>query len=333
MVLGITFASMLFLFGFVTKDSMDQLISGNYQDTYKYEYQYTFRALESSPPPGGEKMALANFTSQSYAKGTKSFIIYGMQPDARLIQLEDGAGEQLAFDQVIATKTLADKMGIGEGDTIRVHNEWNAQTMEITIDQIADTYIGDMIYMPIADFNKKNGLPADSYLQVVSSSKLNLDSNSLLSALSKQDVLSGYKDLVKPLQEMIGMIAIVAFIIGLIVVHVIFTMTIEENRGKISLLKVLGYTKKEVFRLVLGYNKWLVFLGYLLSIPLILVSLKQMFSAVTSEMGLNFPIRVQWSNLVIVLALVCLTYLCSIWLNRKKIHLIPMDESLKSMRE
>lgn len=333
MVLGVTFASMLFLFGFVTKDSMDQLIQGNYQQTIKYEYEYTFSTLQTSPPPGGERMALASFTSPRDADGNKAFAIYGMQPDASLIQLEDASGKQLTFDQVIMTKTLADTMGIKEGDTVQVRNEWNAKTFEIKVDQVADTYIGDIIYMPIAKFNQQNGLPEGSYLQLVSANKLNLNQGALLSTQSRQDLLDGYRNLIKPMQEMIGMIAIVAFIIGLIVIHVIFSMTVEESRAKVSLLKVLGYRKQEIFKLVLGFNKWLVLLGYLLSIPLILLSLKQMFNALTTEMGLHFPITIQWRNLIIVFVLVCLTYFCSIWLNRNKMDRIPMDETLKSMRE
>ncbi|XEC95118.1 ABC transporter permease [Paenibacillus tarimensis] len=333
MVLATAFASMLFLLGFVMKDSMDRLIEGNYQEAFKYEYQYTFRTFEASAPPGGEKMSLAGFTSERYHKGEKSFIIYGMQPDASLIRLWNGAGERLSFDQVIATKTLADQMGVGEGDTIRARNEWNAKIIDIQIDRIANTLIGDVIYMPIAEFNETNGLPDDSYLQLIASNKLDMDQSLLLSTLSKQDILNGYKELIKPLQAMNGMIAFAAFTIGLILIYVLISMTIEENRGKISMLKVLGYTKREVFRLVLGYNKWLMLMGYLLSIPLILLSLRQMFSAVASEMGIHFPVTVQWSNLVIVLGLVCATYFCSIWLNRNKIHAIPMEEALKSSRE
>jgi putative ABC transport system permease protein len=334
MLMGVIFASMLFLLGFVTQDSMDELVNGSYQDAYQYEYQYTFKLIQTGTPPlATDRMSLASFTSPMYQDGNQSFIIYGVDSDTELLRLNDSSGNPLTFDQVIITKPLAEKMGVAVGDEIHIHNEWNAQSSQIQVDQIADTFIGEYIYLPLTDFNTQNGYPVDNYVQLISDERLDIDGDQLLSELSKQDLLDGYQNLIKPLQSMVAVIAVIAFLIGLIIIHIVFTMTIEENRDKISLFKILGYKRKEVFSLVLGMNKWLVLIGYLLSIPLIVISLELVFNAVTAEMGITFPITIRWVNLFIVFLLLCFVYLISKWLNRAKIHRIPMEEMLKSARE
>ena len=56
----------------------------------------------------------------------------------------------------------------------------------------------------------------------------------------------------QPLQVTVGVISFTAFIIGIIVIYVVTSLIIEENKGNISLMKVFGYRRKEVNSLILN---------------------------------------------------------------------------------
>jgi len=98
-----------------------------------------------------------------------------------------------------------------------------------------------------------------------SKERLSIPSEKLLSESNRQDMIDGYNALLMPMKYMIGGIAAMAFIIGLIVIYVVTSLVIEENKANISMLKILGYSNKEVFSLILSRNTILVILGYTIS--------------------------------------------------------------------
>jgi len=332
MIFGVTFASMLLLLGFATKDSMDYMVNSSYKDIYQYNYEYTFNALQTEAPISGEKRSLSTFTANLNQKD-EDLVIFGVQKDSKLINLMDKSGHHLSFDQVIITKSMSDRYGLKEGDSIEVKNKYNSKNFMLKIDNIAKAYTGDFIYMPLNDFNQFNGYPENSYLQIDSKEKLNIPSEKLLSESNRQDMIDGYNTLLMPMKYMIGGIAAMAFIIGLIVIYVVTSLVIEENKANISMFKILGYSNKEVFSLILSSNTILVILGFTISVPLILVSLKSFFDAMTKDMNLTIPTQLNTISILISFVIIMITYELSKALNRKKVLSVSMSDSLKEKRD
>ncbi|MCJ7689273.1 MAG: FtsX-like permease family protein, partial [Clostridiaceae bacterium] len=234
---------------------------------------------------------------------------------------------------IIITKSMSDRYNLEEGDSIKVKNKVNSKEFTIKIDKIAKTYIGDIIYMPLNEFNNLNGYPENSYLQLDSMEKLNISQDKLISKTNSQDAIDGYNALLKPMNYMIGGIAATAFIIGLIVLYVVTSLLIEENKANISMFRILGYTKKEVFSLILGSNIILVVLGYIISVPLILMTLKSFFNTMTKEMNITIPTKLDNINILIGFIIILITYEISKALNKRKVLSVSMADSLKEKRE
>jgi len=330
LIIGVTFASMLFLMGFVMIDSMNYLINNSYDEVYDYNYDYIFNSFQIGEQNNGEALSFSPFT----LVGTdKSIVIYGVQEDAELIKLRDVDGNLLDLSDTIVSKSLADKMELNEGHELKVKNELNSQEFTIKIDEIADYYLGDYIFMPIDSFNSLNGYPENSYLELYSKDELDISDDKLLMKNNKDDLLNSFEIILEPLRYMIGIIGFFAFIIGLIVMYVVTTLLIEENKLNISLFKVLGYKKKEIYSLIFGSNTVLIIIGYLLSIPILFTSLNKFFTMITEEMNVAIPIRINEKNMIIGFVLVYFTYLVSNALNKKKVNKIQMIDILKSRAE
>ena len=110
-------------------------------------------------------------------------------------------------------------------------------------------------------------------------------------------------------------------------------MIIEENKFNISLLKVLGYSKKIIYSLILNSNTFLVIIGYIISIPLILLFIGKYFDMLANQMNIALPVKLNNLNIVIGFIFIFITYEVSKFLNKKKIINISMVESLKSRLE
>lgn len=330
LILGVTFASMLYLMGFVMMDSMNYLINNSYDEVYEYNYDYIYNSFQIGKPAEGEALTFSPFTSD---KTDKSIVIYGLQEDAELIKLRDLEGNLIDLNNTIVSKSLADKIELKEGDELKVKNKLNSKEFTLQIDKIADYYLGDYIFMPINTFNSLNGYPENSYLEVYSKKELNISEDKLLMKNEKEDLLNSFETMLEPLNYMIGIIGLFAFIIGLIVMYVVTSLLIEENKLNISLFKVLGYKKKEIYSLIFGSNTILIIIGYLLSIPILFTSLNKFFMIITEEMNVAIPIRINEKNVVIGFILIYITYLVSNALNKKRVNKIQMTDVLKSRAE
>lgn len=133
---------------------------------------------------------------------------------------------------------------------------------------------------------------------------------------------------------MVGVLATLAFIIGVIVISVVTSLTVEESRQTISLMKIFGYRQWEINALILNSSTFVVGLGYLIGIPLILAALGAVLQLFEESIGLSLPPgTISPLYLLIGFITVMLSYELSKLLSRKKVAAVSMGEALKAGRE
>lgn len=331
LLLGIVMATMLLLMGFAAKSSMDSLMKDSFSEAFKYNYQYVFNSVQNGNPQKGEAFSEIPFTLKSDNK--MNFTVYGVNSNSQYISFKDNSGNILKSDKIIITRPLADKLKVKPNDMIQVVNRLDSKEYSITIDSIAETYVGQYIYIPLDKLNDMIKFPTGSYMGLWSTEKIDIPENKLLASVTVDDMKNAFDTMTKPLQVIIGGVAFMSFIIGLIVIYVVTSLTIEENKENISLMKVLGYRKKEVYSLILNSSSFIVLIGYILGVPLLLASLSAMFKSMTKDMSISFPVTIDYIYVVIGFIIIYLTYEISKLLSRKKINRISMSEALKSRIE
>jgi putative ABC transport system permease protein len=331
LLLGVMLATMLLLFGFAAKSSLDSLMKDGFEDAFKYNYSYVFNSFQQGSPENGEAFSETPFTLESDNK--TSIALYGVSPNSKYITFKNKSGEKLSTDEIIITRALADRLKVLPQDAIKIINKLDSKEYSITIDSIAESYVGNYIYMPLSEFNSMLNYPPNSYIGIWSTEKLDIPQNKLLTTVTKDDIKGAFSTMTAPIQTSLGTMAFMSFIIGLIVIYVVTSMVIEENKENISLMKVLGYRKKEVYSMILNSSSFLVVLGYVLGVPLLLASLSAMFKSLTKEMSISLPITISYSYLVIGFVIIYFTFVVSKTLNKKKINRISMNEVLKSRLE
>ncbi|EKQ57968.1 MULTISPECIES: FtsX-like permease family protein [unclassified Clostridium] len=327
LLLGIIMSTMLLLMGFASKSSMDSLLKESFNEAFKYNYHYVFNALQNGKPENGEPFLEVPF-AMKYDNKT-NFTVYGVNPDSKYISFKDKSGNILKPDRIIITRPLADKLNIAPKDTLKLIDRLDSKEYSITVDSIAETFVGQYVYMPLDTLNNMLGFPSGSYIGLWSTEKIDIPENKLLTVVTVDDMKKAFDTMTKPLQAVIGSIAFISFILGLIVIYVVTSLTIEENKDNISLLKVLGYRKKEIYSLILNSSRFIVVLGYILGVPLLLGSLTALFKSMTKEMSISFPVTINYIYVLIGFVIIYLTFELSKLLSRKKINRISMAEALK----
>lgn len=330
MIFGVAFASMLMLSGFVMSDSIDGMVEQGFSDVNKYNHMYIFNDIKSESVKSGEKICLFPFTD---VNEKNSFSLFGIQKDTKMINLKDLKGDKIGADNVIITQSLANKLKIKENDNIRVKNKLTSDKMELKIDKITEASFGNYIYMPIDEFAKINKIPNGSYNGMLTMEKLGFKSDEIASAMNKADFINGYREMVKPMKTMIIILAVVSAVIGIIIVYIVTSMVIEENKNNISLLKILGYNKKTIYKLILNSNTILVILGYILAVPITLKMQEVIFATITEQMSITISIDIKYSSLVISFVGIMIVYEVAKLMVRKKILNVSMADALKNRIE
>lgn len=329
---GVVMATMLLLLGFTAKSSMDHLMNYGFKDTYKFQYEYVFKSPRSTQTPAGAEKFSAASVNPKKDSGI-SLELVGVEAGQKYILLKDRAGNVLRPDRAIITRPLAEKLKIGPGDSIDVVNRLDSKEYAITIGGVAETYIGEFVFMPIEQLNKLTGLPAGSYMGLWSDARLDIPEDQLYSARTVEDSVKAFNESTKPLQATVGVISFISFIIGLIVIYIVTSLIIEENKGNISLMKVFGYRRKEVDLLILNSSSVIIAAGYIIGIPLILTTMGIFFGSLTESVKLTLPVVISYPYILIGFMVIWLTYEISKALSKRKVGRISMAEALKAGTE
>ncbi|QHQ59761.1 FtsX-like permease family protein [Anaerocolumna sedimenticola] len=331
LLLGVAIATMLLLIGFAAKSSLDYVMVEGFKQAFKYNYHYVFNTLQTETRMEGEAFSEELFSPESNDK--LNLAVYGVTPNSKYITFKDKSGNQLNTNQVIMTKPLADKLKVKPSDTVKIISKTDSKEYSVTIDSIAETYVGNYIYMPLSQFNSMLNYPSGSYFGLWSKDKLNIPEDQLLAALSVDDMKNAFNSMTQPIQATVGTMAFISFIIGLIVIYVVTSMIIEENKENISLMKVLGYRKREVYSMILNSSSFLIILGFILGIPLLFMSLGSMLNSLTKDMSVALPLKIDSIYLILGFVIIYLTFEVSKALSKKKVSKISMNEVLKSRLE
>ena len=124
-----------------------------------------------------------------------------------------------------------------------------------------------------------------------------------------------------------------ASLIAFSILFVLTALTVEKNYYVISLLKVMGYQKREVRSMILNSYFIYALISALLSIPIALLTLRVIIVVFAEGYGLVLPLEFEWIYIVYTFGAVVLLFFMSTFISRRKINQIPLQEVLQTYRE
>ena len=332
LLFGVVAATMLMLYGLTMKSSVDYMLNEGVKELYNLEHEYVFTSEKTGAPPAGTEQFGAAYVSLADNEDV-SFYITGVLPDTERIKLKDTSGRPLKPEQTTITAPLAKKLDVGEGGSVRVFDTENGKEHTFVIEKVADTYAGDFLFMPLDRFNSEFGLPADAYIGIWSDEPMTFAQGELQSTKSIDAIITGFGMLMDQMGPMIYGLIAAAFLLGLIILYIVTGLVVDENRTGISLMKVFGYKKREIGRLLLGSNTLIVVAGYLLGIPALLGTVGALYGSLTESLQIVLPVKLNAVYMLFGFALVLVTFQFAKWMCRKKVARIPMSEALKAGTE
>jgi putative ABC transport system permease protein len=335
LVLGVSAASMILLYGLTYNHSMDVVMEKGALARYLYPLEYNFKEVQNLQQNGGIPEGAEPYNAfRCYPEGKESveFYLVGTEPDSVGFKMNDMRGNALSRDQVNISYPLASRLKLKEGDTIRFVNKLDGKSYSLKIDGIVEAYGEQFVFMPLDEFNRMTGQPLGSYRTVLSSHEIDFNKSLLAGVMDARDP-EAFKDLAMPTTLIVTSVTALAVLIAVIIIYLVTSLMIDESRNTISLLKVLGYRGRELAKLILNSSTPAVSIGFWLGLPLMLAFGNILYGVVAEMINMVIPMIVNPLYVLTSFVLIFAVYEITKRLSGRKLAKISMSESLKAGTE
>ena len=324
--IGVAIAAFCIVAGLVMSDSMDALLNDGLTSSIKYEYLYRLNTLQQGTPDEGEAL----FQNYYEVDGsTVQLSAQGIETGSKYFPDKTDSGEKLELDQYYLTSAAAETFGVEPGEKLTFYNIADLKEHKVTISGVVTDNTHCYLYTGRDNATELAGVDAGTYNCIISKDALTLDKE-LVASETKMAVTADTMDnLMGPMKAIILMIEIVGIVLGVFVLYLIINMIVSETSTNISVMKVLGFNRKEISNRVLNVNHVLVCIGYLLGIPIAYTFVKVGYSDTIENYGMLLSPVVTVKAIVTGFLLTWVTYELSLLLQKRKISRIDMVEALK----
>lgn len=324
--IGVAIAAFCIVAGLVMSDSMDALLNDGLTSSIKYEYLYRLNTLQQGTPDEGEAL----FQNYYEVDGsTVQLSAQGIETGSKYFPDKTDSGEKLELDQYYLTSAAAETFGVEPGEKLTFYNIADLKEHKVTISGVVTDNTHCYLYTGRDNATELAGVDADTYNCIISKDALTLDKELVASETKMMVTADTMDNLMGPMKAIILMIEIVGIVLGVFVLYLIINMIVSETSTNISVMKVLGFNRKEISNRVLNVNHVLVCIGYLLGIPIAYIFVKVGYSDTIENYGMLLSPVVTVKAIVTGFLLTWVTYELSLLLQKRKISRIDMVEALK----
>lgn len=300
-VFGMFIALLVFMMG-VDCYIMCTNLEKDYEKDTKFEYMYTLKYPEKEAPE--ESHPAYAYSCKKKALGYNFDVtILGIKEDNPYFDLKTTKSKE----KVVISSAMAQKFELKEGDDFVVSDEEKEIKYAFSVEEIADYSIGFYIFMDLDTMREMFGESKDYYNTLFSDKALDIDPGRLYATTSREDILNGSKVFVDLMMPMIYVLSIASSLIFCVVMYLMMKVMIDRSAMNISLMKIFGYRRREVKKLYLDGNFYIIVVGAAICIPLSKFVMDKCYPYMISNVGcgsnLTGPMEVFFIIYAVIIAL------------------------------
>ncbi|NEW09003.1 ABC transporter permease [Paenibacillus sp. SYP-B3998] len=345
---GVVVSTVLLITAFGTQTAL-QKVADQIEDVYTYDLRVDYTMGTSPDPsklPSGIKNSyfLSTFPVEFIKDNEKeNATLVVSEKENNLIHFFDENDNRISLENngVLVPKSYADKYRILEGDTIKIKfiaPELKNKSVDMKVLNISSQYSNPSFYSTPA-YLKSFGIdysPTSLLAQANNSTDL-VSVRNFFEQDHHVDTIADKTDLKKSAQYILKqnsfifiMFIICAVVLSFGAIYTISSINIYERNRELATLKVLGYQKYKINRLIFLENLILTTFAVIVALPLS----GYMFSNIVKVLSSTHQQIPDQLNIFAMLVSVILAFLLTILSNlllRRKVTKINMIESLKSI--
>lgn len=323
---GILFASVIVIFSLMFGPLIDDY-SKLVGKSIIADYQYVLKTPAETKVSGAEKYCVESLKTLPGKYMEDEITIYGISDNSKYVKADIPDGK------VYVSNGYMDKFGIEKGDKIELKDPYSNKKYKF---EVAGSYKYDAVisvFMNRNTFIKKFDKDDDYYSGYFSNKKLkDIDDDYVAGIITVKDLRKVSTQMKVSMGDFMDLIKYFGVTMFILLMYLLSKQIIEKNSNSIALTKILGYSDMEIGGLYIITTFAVVVISLLLSIPIVNVIMRWMFSSyLYTQMTGYIPYIISDSCYVIMFVIGVLSYLVVCVIQMIKIKKIPKSDALKNV--
>ncbi|SES83125.1 putative ABC transport system permease protein [Natronincola peptidivorans] len=263
--------------------------------------------------------------------------VIGVPRDTEFYHFKSPTGQPIEVPKngIILVDRLADSLGVKVGDEILIKNFMpDKEDERIVVKGVIEQYLGTNAYMDIEALNALMGEKGMVTGALVASRddvipKLQ-DVENIRQIQSVEDMKNSFLEFMDMIIYSVGVLMVFGGVLGFAIVYNVTVISISERILEFSSLRVLGFDKKEIYKMISRENGLMTILGIVLGIPVAYGMCVAMVNAMVTTDIFGIPLIIDISSYFIAgvatIIFVALAQLATI----RKIYRLNFIDALKN---
>lgn len=325
--IGILFANVLLLFGIMLGPMLTHY-QNEITDKLIAKHQYVLKTLVDVDDNAAEKYCVKTLATIEGRLKSEDVLVYGVKDNSIYADINTAS---LKDNEVYITNGYADKFRIKKGDKITLKEKYDDNEYEFTVKDMYDYPSSFAIFMSDAAFKNLFDKSEDYYSGYFSDNILDIDEKYVATQITLDDLTKVSRQLDRSMGETFNLVKIFAVVLFAVLMFLLTKLIVEKNTTSISMVKILGYSNREISRLYVTSTTIVVVLSVALSIGLSVVIMNYLFRVFMEEMSGWISCYYAPHIFPVMFILNITVYVVISFFMMAKIKKIPMDEALKTV--
>jgi len=342
---GVALTYAVLLFSVFMGDIFDAMLVEHYGNFQKMDYTVDF----NKPLPisalsdfkeiiGSEMIEPRSEYPFEFVNGRQSQIvnIIGLVPNSIFYTFKDLEESTYSMPNsgLVVSENLSRKLNVNIGDFVAIKSFLPGRDDEsVRITAITKQLFGINAYMPIERMNNlllDDGIMTGAYIkggkEILTDIK---DVPAVSNILSLNEIIEAFREFIGLIIISIGFMVVMGGVLGFAIIFTATSMNISERTREFSSLRVMGFSKKEIYSIVTKENFIMSIVGIIMGVPLgnlFLDSIDKAFSNDLYTLNLTPDFSSYILAAIVTIVFIVLAQLAT----KKKIDKLDFLEALKN---
>ena len=291
----------------------------------KYAYMYTYKYPTEDVPEGGTPAYVENLKKEAYGYNLDVTVL-GIDDDNPYFPIATADKK----NEIVISSAAAQKFGVKAGDKLVLSDEVNERDYAFTVKNIVNFTSGVYVFLD-RDVMQELFDQEDNYYNVVfADHALDIDNGRLYATVSKENVEESSQIFTDMMGPMVVMLVAISALIFMIVMYLMMKVMIDRSAFSISLMKVFGYRRREIRRLYLDGNFYVILLGALICVPLAKWSMDLVYPYCIANVAIGMDLKFTPQIYIMIYGGILLCYMVINFLLVGRLNKLVPAEVLKN---
>ena len=291
----------------------------------KYAYMYTYKYPTEDVPEGGTPAYVENLKKEAYGYNLDVTVL-GIDDDNPYFPIVTADKK----NEIVISSAAAQKFGVKVGDKLVLSDEVNERDYAFTVKNIVKFTSGVYVFLDRDVMQELFDQEDDYYNVVFADHALDIDNGRLYATVSKENVEESSQIFTDMMGPMVVMLVAISALIFMIVMYLMMKVMIDRSAFSISLMKVFGYRRREIRRLYLDGNFYVILLGALICVPLAKWSMDLVYPYCIANVAIGMDLKFTPQIYIMIYGGILLCYMVINFLLVGRLNKLVPAEVLKN---